>query len=170
MGVILNKFKEFHANYSVLEKIDNTLPKEVLRWKYNQLEPIIKNLHSKKEIIIENIKNRENYRVLKRNEYFCLIFEILTLTLEIYVFSEWYKLIPLFQEQNIVNFLYFIHLINESFKTIVDSNNNYDSMIENTCDLGRIIELLNFEQLIYANRFPELIQENLRQFINNLLE
>ncbi len=67
MGVLLKKFKEFHTNYSVLEKIDDRVPKEVLRWKYNQLAHIIKNLHSNKEIIIENIKNRENYGVFKRN-------------------------------------------------------------------------------------------------------
>ncbi len=60
LGVLLREFKEFHANYTVLKKIDENLPKEVLRWKYNQLEPIINNLHSNKELIIENIKNREN--------------------------------------------------------------------------------------------------------------
>lgn len=169
LGIILLQFKEFHANYSVLENINDVIPKEVLRWKYNQLSPIIKNLHSNKELIIENIKNRENYRVFKRNEYFYLIFKILALTSEIYVFGEWDQLIPLFQEQNMKNFLYFIHIINESFKIIADSNNNFDSMIENICDLGHIIELLNFEQLIYKNQFPEEIQKNLRRFMNNLM-
>lgn len=169
LGVILKEFKEFHANYSVLEKIDDQIPKEVLRWKYNQLAPIIKNLLSNKEKIIKNIKNREYFQLFKRNEFFYLVFEILAITFEIYVFSEWDQLIPLFQDQNMINFLYFIHMINEIFKSIADNNNNFDSMIENICDLGRIIELVNFEQLIYKNHFPDKIQERLKLFMNNFL-
>ncbi len=164
--VLLKVFKEFHANYSVLEKIDNKVPKEVLKLKYNQLVPIIKNLHHKKEIIIENIKNRENYRLFKRNEFFYLFVEILTITFEIYVFSEWDQLIPLFQEENMINFLYFIHMINEIFKNITDNNEDFDSMIENICDLGRLIELVNSEQLIYNNYFPDKIKEKLKQYYN----
>ena len=162
LGVILKEFTEFHANYSVLDKIDDKTPKEVLRWNYNHLEAIIKNLLTNKEEIIQNIKNRENFQLFKRNEHFYLVFEILSNTFEIFVFGEWDQLIPLFNDQNMINFLYFIHLINENFKRIADINNNFDTMIESICNLGRIIELVNFEKLIYKNFFPNKMQEELK--------
>ncbi|HEC40413.1 hypothetical protein LCGC14_0697920 [marine sediment metagenome] len=165
LGVILKEFKEFHANYSVLEKIDGKVPKAVLRWNYNHLANIIKNLHSNKERILENIKNRENYRMFRRNEFSYLLFDILGITYEIYVFSEWDQLIPLFKGQNMLNFLYFMHMINEIFKNIAVNNKDFDSMIENICDLGHLIETVNFEQLIYTNYLSDKIKEKLKLFI-----
>lgn len=166
LGVLLGEFKEFHANYSVLEKIVDKVPKEVLRWNYNHLADIIKNLHSNKEKIIENIKNRENYKVFKKNEFFYLLFDILTITFEIYVFNEWDQLIPLFQGQNMINFLYFMQMINEIFKNITDNNEDFDSMVESICDLGHLLELVNSEQLIFNNYFSDKIRAKLKQYYN----
>ena len=92
-----------------------------------------------------------------------LLFDILSITYEIYIFSEWDQLIPLFQEQNMINFLYFMHMINEIFKNIADDNEDFDSMIEDICDLGRIIESVNSEQLIYNNYLSDEIKEKLKQ-------
>ena len=152
LTILLKEFKEFHANYTVLTQIDDSIPNEILRWNYNQLEPIIRNLHSRKEEIIVNIKSRENYRILKRREFFYLLFEILSITYEIYIFSEWDQLIPLFRRHNMLKTLYFTHLINEIFKSIANSDEDFDLMIENVMDVGRIIDPIDFEELIFRNQ------------------
>jgi len=166
--VLLKEFKEFHANYTVLTRIDNEIPKEILRSNYDRLELIIKNLHPRKEEIIKNIKSHQNYLVFKRSEYFYLLFDMISLTYEIYVFGEWNNLIPLFQEHKMIYTLYFIHSINEIFKIIADNNNNFDSMIENIMEMGRIIELIDFEQLVFNNQFPDKIREKLKDYKNQI--
>lgn len=166
--VLLKEFREFHANYTVLTKINDEIPKELLGWKYSQLELIIKNLRSRKDEIVDNIESRENYRIFKRSAYFYLLFNIIALTYEIYIFSGWDQLIPLFEEQNMINILIFIYLVHEIFENIAMHNKSYDSMIENLMDLGYLMEPIDFEKILFKNQIFDTNFDSLKEYKNKL--
>lgn len=163
-----NEYKEFHANYMVFKKIDNSVSIEALQWRFMQLAPLIENLKNRKKEIIFNISSNPNLGLLKKNEYFTLYHYIILYTQDIFIFGEWDRLIDLFKEHNMIMFLYFLHLINEIFKEVADNNNDLDSMREDIINLGFIMDKIDYEKLIFENQFQEKDKLLLKEFRSSL--
>ncbi len=168
LGLLENEYKEFHANYIIFTRINNSSPIETLKWKYHQLLLFIKNLKQRKDEILTNLRKDPKLGLLKRNVFYTLYHFIFLNTPEIYLFGEWDRLIPLFKEEGHIYFLYFMSLINEVFLKIADTESNLDSMHLDLIEFGKIMEKVDYGDLIFNDIFPENIQKDIKQFKSSI--
>ena len=163
-------FSEFYANYIVLTKLNNSVPVDLINWKKNQLFTIISNIENERDNIISNLKSDNYYKILPKNIYFTLFDSFLNLTFEIFLFSEWNSLIEIFEDSNKIWLLYLLYHVNESFKEISDCFLNLDEIRDDLIKLAYILELIDYERLIFQNNLDEKVIQSLKVFIKEISE
>ncbi|GAI65040.1 unnamed protein product, partial [marine sediment metagenome] len=158
LAYLESEYKEFHANYIVLTRINSSIPTETLKWRYYQVSHMIIKLKQNKDEIIKILRQNRKINILGKSVCFFLYHDIILNTFEIYLFSEWNRLIQLFHERGHTYLLYFMSLINEAFQKIADNRSDLDLMHIDLINLGRIINRIDYEKLIFDDIFPDEIQ------------
>lgn len=167
----LNKsFSEFYANYIVLTELDDSVPVDLINWKLNQLFTIISNIENERDNLIYSLKSDKYYKIIPKNIYFTLFNNFLNLTFEIFLFSEWNSLIEIFEQFNKIWLLYLLYHVNESFKEISNYFLNLDEIQDDLIKLAYILELIDYERLIFQNNLDEKVIQSLKVFIKEISE
>ncbi len=175
LNLLYDEFKEFHAYYMVLcKKICIIPPQESLNRNYNILSGYISNLLDHREELLSNLMMQselyqdEQLNMLPHDAYFELYHDINQSTYDFFIYGEWDRLIGLFSENNMTYFLYFMHTINEIFKTISDKHSDIDIITKIIIKLSKIMDEINYKDLIFDNKFNEKLQDDLKKFMTEL--
>ena len=166
---LYNEFKEFHAYYMVkIKEICNFVPNKFLEWNYNTLKNSIRNFRTKHQGFLSFISEQEHFQILPHDPFFALYHDVMSLSYNFFIYGEWDKLIGLFNEHNMTYFLNFMHTINEIFKAISDKHTDIDNIQKIIIKLSKIMDDINYEGLIFTNKFNEKHQQELNKFRQEL--
>ncbi len=147
--IYLNEiYYDFIANYIVYEKIDNSVPEEHIKLNSNSFQMTFEAGYK----IFDLIK-------------ICLLFSQV-----FYIYDQWEKLDPIFEEFNINIFLDILYAINEIFKKIIIKNSENDNMdidssISDIKELAAILDSINWKPIIlenYSDKSNVTLLENFR--------
>jgi len=142
-------FRDFYADFLVFHKIDKSVPSESLKIDYSEILDYLKS-----ESIL-NPNFRTGFIYTAQPKKFKNIFIILLLSRKFFIFHKWDLLISIFKKYKLYNFLKFLYLINLIFQTIIENNQNYDSMNYDLIQLAKLLDFIDYEDLILKNKYPQ---------------
>lgn len=160
---IIDSFLEFHADYTVFKKINKVIPIENLKRRKLEMSMLLKDF--------EKLRlNKESFSKTDNDEFSAIFFKILIYTQKIFIFNEWNQLINFFNQYNLNKFLDILHLISGFYEKIIKINSNFDSMSYDLFELAKILDKIDYEEIIFRNIINKNNIRELAEFTNNLKE
>ncbi len=143
--------REFHADYSVCNRIDSSTPTEALNLSLFAFQEGLRDLPKWEA----DFYSSDNFGVKELSNYF---FFLLILTQIFFVYNAWNMLKEIFKKHNLEKLLGVFHLINGILKKIILISENFDGMRKHLYELAKILDSFQFEKLFFEN---DLDQEKL---------
>lgn len=140
-------FGDYWANIKVREDIDENPPEQCLEERivgFQGLQP-------------GHINTKTSLDLLLYSQLF-------------FIHDRWNVLEEIMSESNLDQLLLVYKNINSFFDKIIKLNENFDFMEEDLVVLARILETLNYQELIFENRLTNQDKRKLRGFISRLRE
>lgn len=154
IALFQRNFIEFWANLMVYEKIDDNPPNEFLSERLKDLTS--ENYLSYSVLCNPTVKLNEN------------IFLLLGYTGEFFIFDKWQDLIEIFTKRNLNKLLDFYRYINSFFHKILEINDEFDLMRADIIELSKIMDKIDYNDLVKNNKINSKNRQLLRFYINYL--
>ena len=127
-----------------------------------------KNFKSRKDEFIEYHKSIEDLNHFQNYPFFMIVWEVLWHTQRFYIFNKWDALIELFNKYQMTSFLDFIQISFKIFKTISDKHTDIDIIMKIIIKLSKVMDEIDYENLIFNNQSDEKHQNDLKKFVTEL--
>ncbi len=155
--------KEFHADFSVFNKIDNSPLKESLRLTQYELNKGLKDTAEWRT----KFYSSSNFDVKDLSKYF---FFIKVFTQKYYIHNNWNMLVDGFDMYQLSNLLKLYHVVNGIIKKIIKKYDTFDKMRECIFELALAFDKFNFEKIFFNNQVVQEDILSLKTIIDKLNE
>ena len=157
-------FLEFLANYKVKELIDSNPAYESLKSKTANILNLIREIETKGVFSLFN----PNLSSTKMDKGFDRFFLFLKISDEFYLFNKWDDFCSPFKGKGIESSLKLMKIINKFFEKVILLNDDIHPMKNDIIKLAKILDRLDFIQLIQSNHLTHSNKAIIREFLNFL--
>lgn len=158
--LVEKSLREFHADFSVLRKIESRVPIESLKMRIYEFDQGLQDKVKWKEKFFSS----KDFGIKELSNYF---FFLLILTQKFYIFNVWHYLKDIFEKFELNKLLDLFHLINKILKKIIKKNKDFNDMRLDILELAQILDNLNYEKIFFEDIIIEKDILLLKDFINN---
>lgn len=169
LKLLYEQFRQFHATYMIIVKnIDDLIPNKSLELDYLELSSTLSTYRKRKEEFFRRFKPEQIIDPFQINPLYKIVWEIMWYTHRFYIFNKWDELNDLFNKYKMKSLLDFLHISYELFKVISDIHIDIDIIQKIIIKLSKSMDIINYTDLIFNNKFDGQHQQELERFKQEL--